>query len=547
MNALNKSIYRNNLFGILCILIVCQQACANPTFIDSPIDVQHYKFTLTLSDDTKLIKGNANVQLKFMKSANTFTLDLTSPKGNQGMLVSTVKHNNTLLKFEHRNNQLKIFLPQKATAGNLYDVDINYEGIPRDGLIISKNSYGDRTFFGDNWPNRAHHWLPVVDYPSDKATCEFVVIAPAKYKVVANGLLKQTRKLETGQLLTHWHQSIAIPTKVMVIGVAKFAVQKVGKYKGVVVSSWVFEQNKTTGFKKYKAALEALKVLSQKIGEYPYEKLANVQSKTRYGGMENASCIFYYEASARGSRSIESLIAHEIAHQWFGNSATEKGWAHIWLSEGFATYMTHVYNEQKYGRKRLVERMRKDKLKVVKYARQTKKPIIAPLPTNLNSLLDANAYQKGGWVLHMLRYVLGDQDFWMGIRNYYKTYRDKNALSEDLQRIMEQVSGKKLDWFFKQWLYQPGQPSLRVQWKYDSDSQELVLAVDQVQNEAYGVFEMPLEIGIRIKKSNKIILKKVQLKKQKKQIIKISFAQTPIQLTLDPNAWILMNTTVTRE
>jgi aminopeptidase N len=482
-----------------------------------------------------------------MKSANTFTLDLTSPKGNQGMLVSTVKHNNTLLKFEHRNNQLKIFLPQKATAGNLYDVDINYEGIPRDGLIISKNSYGDRTFFGDNWPNRAHHWLPVVDYPSDKATCEFVVIAPAKYKVVANGLLKQTRKLETGQLLTHWHQSIAIPTKVMVIGVAKFAVQKVGKYKGVVVSSWVFEQNKTTGFKKYKAALEALKVLSQKIGEYPYEKLANVQSKTRYGGMENASCIFYYEASARGSRSIESLIAHEIAHQWFGNSATEKGWAHIWLSEGFATYMTHVYNEQKYGRKRLVERMRKDKLKVVKYARQTKKPIIAPLPTNLNSLLDANAYQKGGWVLHMLRYVLGDQDFWMGIRNYYKTYRDKNALSEDLQRIMEQVSGKKLDWFFKQWLYQPGQPSLRVQWKYDSDSQELVLAVDQVQNEAYGVFEMPLEIGIRIKKSNKIILKKVQLKKQKKQIIKISFAQTPIQLTLDPNAWILMNTTVTRE
>lgn len=547
MSVFIKSVYQSISFGVLCILMVCQQACATPSLVDSPIDVQHYKFTITLSDDTKLIKGNANVRLKFVQTVNTFVLDLSSPKGSKGMLVSTIKHKKTILRFEHHNNQLKIFLPQKAMAGSVYDVDISYEGIPRDGLIISKNNHGDRTFFGDNWPNRAHHWLPVVDHPSDKATCEFVVVAPAKYKVVANGLLKQTKKLATGQLLTHWSQAIAIPTKVMVIGVAKFAVQKVGKYKGVAVSSWVFEQDKKTGFKKYKAALEALKVLSQKIGEYPYEKLANVQSKTRYGGMENASCIFYYEASARGSRPIESLIAHEIAHQWFGNSATEKDWAHIWLSEGFATYMTHVYNEQKYGRKKLTKRMKTDKLKVVKYARQTKKPIIAPLPANLNSLLDANAYQKGGWVLHMLRYILGDRDFWAGIRNYYKTYRNKNALSVDLQRVMEQTSGKKLDWFFRQWLYQPGQPKLSVKWKYDISSQMLVLSVDQVQNEAYGVFEMPLEIGIRFKKSSKTILKKVQLKKQKKQIIKISLAQPPAQLILDPNAWILMNTTVTRE
>ncbi|EAY29507.1 M1 family metallopeptidase [Microscilla marina] len=542
MKTLISSTFQSITLFLLCI---CQQAGAQHATVASPIDVQHYKFTLTLSDATNAIKGKTTIRFKFTRPATSFMLDLTSSKGTRGMLVSAVTYQKNALKFEHHNNQLKVLLPKQAAKGSTYEVDISYEGVPMDGLIISKNSYGDRTFFGDNWPNRAHHWLPVVDHPSDKATCEFIVIAPAHYKVVANGLLKKVQKLATGQLLTHWYQSILIPTKVMVIGAAKFAVQKVGKYKGVEVSSWVFEQDKQKGFKKYAPALDILKLFSQKIGAFPYEKLASVQSKTRYGGMENASCIFYYEASARNNSSIQSLIAHEIAHQWFGNSATEKEWTHIWLSEGFATYMAHVYNEQKYGRHKLVERMKSDRAKVMNYARQTKKPIMNSLPANLNSLLDANAYQKGSWVLHMLRYVTGDKAFWQGIRTYYKTYRGKNAETAGLQQIMEQASGKKLDWFFKQWLYQPGQPTLRANWSYDASNQQLRLTIQQTQNIAYGLFEMPLDISIQSKQGSKPVVKRMYLKKQKEQVITFPLQQAPSAVTLDPNTWVLMKSIVT--
>lgn len=507
-----------------------------------PVDIQHYKFNITLSDANNIILGKANIQLIFTEKASSFTLDLVNKQITKGMKVSSVKHKNKPLKFTHRNNQLEIFLSKIAKKGTRFEVEIAYQGIPTNGLIIAKNKYGERTFFGDNWPNRAHHWLPVIDHPADKATCEFIVKAPAHYKVVANGLLNKEQKLENNQLLTHWKQSVAIPTKVMVIGVARFAVEQVGKYKGIPVSSWVFARDRQKGFEKYKAALDVLRIIEKKIGTYPYEKLANVQSKTRYGGMENASCIFYYEASARNNEPVESLIAHEVAHQWFGNSASEKEWTHIWLSEGFATYMAHIYNEVKHGREALVARMKNDKRAVTGYAQRTKKPVITQLPKNLNTLLSANAYQKGSWVLHMLRYVVGDKAFWKGIRTYYKTYRNKNALTKDLQAIMEKTSGIKLDWFFKQWLYQPGQPKLKGTWSVSPAKNTLTLHVEQVQNKVYGLYEMPLEIAVKYKKQRKTIVRKISLKKQKEQTITLPLAGVPTQVILDPNAWVLMET-----
>ena len=132
----------------------------------------------------------------------------------------------------------------------------------------------------------------------------------------------------------------------MVFGAADFAVQLAGEHEGIPVSSWIFKEQKEKGFYDYAMALPVLEFFTKNVAPYPYEKLANVQSKTRYGGMENASCIFYYEASVKGDRSSEALIAHEIAHQWFGNSASEANWHHVWLSEGFATYWTHLYFEQ---------------------------------------------------------------------------------------------------------------------------------------------------------------------------------------------------------
>jgi aminopeptidase N len=215
------------------------------------------------------------------------------------------------------------------------------------------------------------------------------------------------------------------------------------------------------------------------IGPYPFEKCGNVQSKTRFGGLENASAIFYYEASV-DSPGIESLMAHELAHQWFGDAATEARWRHLWLSEGFATYMTLCYLENKYGIDTLKKGLQKDRDIVIAFEKERLTPVIdTSIKTDYMQLLNPNSYEKGGWVLHMLRRQLGDTLFWQGISSYYTAYRNKNASSADFEKIMETVSGRNLHAFFHQWLDVPGHPHLTITWKYDSVKKALLIDITQ--------------------------------------------------------------------
>src|SRR5690554_1879840 len=168
--------------------------------------------------------------------------------------------------------------------------------------------------------------------------------------------------------------------------------------------------------------------------------------------MENASSIFYDEHSVTGTRANEGLIAHEVAHQWFGNAATEADWPHLWLSEGFATYLTHVYTEYTYGEDARAAAMAQDRARVAAFAaQQPQRPLVDTAYADPTELLNPNSYQKGGWVLHMLRRHVGDEAFFEGLRTYYTRYRGHNATTADFRRVMEEVSGQDLGAFFAQW------------------------------------------------------------------------------------------------
>ncbi|HEY6900821.1 MAG TPA: M1 family metallopeptidase, partial [Puia sp.] len=392
----------------------------NPT-----IDVQHYDFTLEVSDSSNNIRGEAAITIRFRADAPSFTLDLTRRNSEgKGMTVTSVKEGTKGVRFTQNSTQLLFNVPIKSGDERTYTV--TYEGIPADGLIISNNKFGRRGFFGDNWPNRAHNWLPCVDHPSDKATLDFHITAPDHYTVVANGALKEEKVLGNHKKLTHWKEGVPLSPKVMMIGVADFAVDHPGDALGIPVWNYVFEENKEVGFKSYKYALQILPFYIQHIGPYPFEKCGNVQSKTRFGGLENASAICYFENSVN-SPGVESLMAHEIAHQWFGDAATETQWQYLWLSEGFATYMTHCYLENKYGIDTLKKGMIKDREKLVAFEKKRWTPIVDTTEKeDFMKLLNPNSYEKGGWVLHMLRRRIGDQAFWKGISTYYATYRNKN-------------------------------------------------------------------------------------------------------------------------
>ena len=312
-------------------------------------DIEHYKFELKLSDHTDTIYGTSTIDLTALKQLSLIELDLVQTGDyGFGMTVTTVHENAQEVSFRQENDILYIHHPFES--GHDYQFTIVYQGIPEDGLIIGQNKYGNRTFFGDNWPNRARHWLPSIDHPSDKASVEFVVDAPDHYEVIATGKKIEESSINGGRKLTHYSCSNPMPTKVMVIGVAQFAIKFEAHVHGHEVSSWIYPEDRKTGFDEYAPAVPILQYFIDKIGPYPNTKLANVQSKTRYGGMENAGNIFYFEGSIDGQVDDHNLIAHEIAHQWFGNSASEMDWHHVWLSEGFATYLTDVYIEDHQGR-----------------------------------------------------------------------------------------------------------------------------------------------------------------------------------------------------
>ncbi|KAA3632878.1 MAG: M1 family peptidase [Bacteroidetes bacterium] len=497
------------------------------------IDVQHYAFHLKLSDETDIIEGKADVVVKFLKEGDSFILDLAAIQTTGiGMEVSEILENGKPVPFVHEEESLMIRPADEVVAGAVRSYTITYSGEPSDGLIISKNKFGDRTFFGDNWPDRAHYWLPVVDHPSDKATVEFLVNAPDHYQVVATGRQIEETNLEGGYKFTHYKSEVPMPPKVMVIGVARFAVQLAGFSHGTPVTSWVYPQNREEGFGDYGLAVQVLDYYTERIGTYPNEKLANVQSKTRYGGMENAGNIFYYENSVTGNKDHEALIAHEIVHQWFGNSASELSWHHIWLSEGFATYLTNLYMEDTHGEAIMMERMQQERNQVTRFARRNMVPVVNPKIEDYNQLLNPNSYQKGGWVLHMLRHKLGKEVFWKGIQAYYEKFKLSNALTSDFQAVMEDVSGQNLESFFEQWIFRPGQPVLRKSWKQENGNLEIEITQTQPKP-----FDFSLEIGLNYEDGSTAI-ETVTLG-AKKKTFSIKTDKKVREVILDPNVKLL--------
>ncbi|HVS94793.1 MAG TPA: M1 family metallopeptidase [Mucilaginibacter sp.] len=499
----------------------------------SAIDVQHYDFNIQLNDQNNVIKGKADIDVRFLKDAGSFRIDMVKKNDTgKGMLVSSVTEAGKIVSFQQDADAINIKGTGKTGSEHIYT--ITYSGVPADGLIISTNKFGHRTFFGDNWPDRGHNWLPCVDDPADKATVDFDIIAPKHYDVVANGAKISEKDLPGDLKETHWKESAPLSTKVMVVGVADFAIDHLADVDNIPIYTYVFPENKDVGFAGYAYAKEILPFYINKFGPYAYEKLADVQSKTIFGGLENASCIFYFENSV-GYKDMEALMAHEIAHQWFGDAATETSFAHLWLSEGFATYMTNVYIQNKYGSDIFKERLDDDRRKVLDFEKQRSTAVVdTTVKSNYMQLLNPNSYEKGGWVLHMLHQKLGDKAFWKGIRNYYAKYENSNANTEDLRHIMEEASGQNLEVFFKKWLYTPGVPDIQITWKFDAGKRAVVLDIVQKQQ---SLFEFPLGLSVGGELHNCTV-------KNRTTHVEIPYSEQPASVIADPDVNVLARFTV---
>jgi aminopeptidase N len=472
------------------------------------VDVLDYDLTVTLPDAGSTIDGVAVITLRRLarggqgSQADTLQLDLLD------LRVKSVQVGTRDAAFTHTGGVIRVPLGQTADTVR---VTVTYTGAVKDGLIVSTDSAGRWMAFGDNWPDRARHWIPSVDHPSDKATVTWTVVAPADLKVVANGTLVESALMPQKEdpdghagapialRRTKWRESKPIPTYLMVIAAAPLVEYPLGNTacgyredKGCVpqmVYTLPEQRRILPGY--FTEADSVVTFFARTFGPFVYEKLAHLQSLTRFGGMENASAIFYSDRAFRTNGVGYGLMAHETAHQWFGDAVTEREWPHLWLSEGFATYLAALYTQHSRGDSAFRAEMAGTRRTVLGAAVVAQRPVIDSIETTLTALLNANSYQKGGWVLHMLREEIGDPAFFQGARIYQERFRHGTAVSDDLRAAMELAAARDLKPFFTQWLTRPGFPEIETAWKYEA-SGKLTLTV--TQSAKFGLFTFPLTV-----------------------------------------------------
>ena len=531
--------------NIVAVVVAALASGAVDTYPRQPIDVEHYRFAITLADSTDRIAGVATVRIRLLRTEiRAVTLDLanaTPARQGRGMRVSAVTSRGATLAFAHTADRLTITLERPSTTGDVVEFVVRYEGIPADGLKITQTKYGDRTFFSDDWPDKARQWLPTVDHIADKATMEMDVVAPAHYQVISNGRRVEETDLPGGTRRTVWRESVPIAPWLYTLGVARFAVQEVGEYDGKPIQTWVLAQDRDAGFFDFAVPTrDALAFYSERVGPYSYEKLANVQSNIGGGGMESASAIMYGPASVTGTRSVRwrNVVIHEIAHQWFGNAVTENDWNDVWLSEGFATYFTLLFIEHAYGRDEFAQGLRDSRRTVLDfYAKTPDYRVIHENLSDMSQVTTGMTYQKGSWVLHMLRQRIGDDRFWTGIRDYYARFKDANASTTDFRLAMERASGQDLTAFFQQWLYRGGVPRVEGSWTWDAATKQVV--VELAQSQPGELFQLPVEIGIT-EAGGKTRVERAELSGRSGRFT-FAAEKEPEGLVLDPNVRLLVD------
>ena len=506
----------------------------------------HYNVALVLDDRLSTItSAKAEITIQTLKD-NLTLIDLDFGE----LSVDSVTVNTQQARFEHANGRLNVTIPTPKPRDARMMVTVTYHGAPKDGLILSSDKSGNRSAVGDNWPDRVHHWIPSLDHPSAKATVRFTVTAPERNLVVANGAFDKVETTASGTRTWSYSERSPIPPYCMIIAVGQFALIKPDGPTVTPLSYYVPQADRDFALRGFAPANPSLKLFSETIAPYPYEKLALIVGATRFGGMENSSAIVFGSnlfdprsnsdpvSSVFNLRpGLVSLIAHEVAHQWFGDSVTESTWADIWLSEGFATYFAGLFIQRYEGEQAFRRYMDSQAEVYLNYAKRKRTPLFDTETESLMGLLNGNSYQKGSWVLHMLRGRLGDDAFFKGLRAYYRAHEHATASTEDLRAALEKASNSNLKEFFARWVYAAGHPHYEVLWRWQrGKNRRGVLTINLKQIQPDAPFLDPLQVEIVTAKGTQ----RTTIKPEGRETtISLPTTSQPTRVTIDPDEFVL--------
>jgi aminopeptidase N len=470
-------------------------------------DVLHYLIRTRFDAPNRTVIGDETITLKPLSAGfSSFALDASDMRIESVTLLPSGAE----LKWTQPPDKISISLDRPYAPVDAISVRIRYSATPRGGLIFVP-ARPDTTLskpaqiWTQGEPEYNHHWFPCYDYPDDKATTEQYITTGASEIAISNGALAETTNNPDGTRTFHWVMNQPHSTYLTSLVVGDY-VKLTDAYRPVPLEYYTYHGTEQTALRAFAATPEMMRVFTGLLKyEYPYQRYAQtIVTAYFFGGMENITATTHADSeilvSGEIPASTEELLAHELAHSWFGDLVTCKSWKELWLNEGFATFMEAVFKEHKEGRDAYLVEMRENaRLYLLEDVLRYRRPIVFDRYRNPLELFDATLYQKGAFILHMLREVVGDEIFWKSLNKYLDRHKYGNVETADLQRVFEQTSGKRLDWFFDQWIYKAGYPELSVRYTYNQAARELSLRVEQTQTpdaQTPAVFRLPLEIEL---------------------------------------------------
>lgn len=431
--------------------------------------------------------------------------------------VSSARVNGKDATFDVHDDKLSVRLAQPAKAGEKFEVELKYEGKPTSGLYFILPDKDDPGRAKEIWTQGeaedTHHYIPIYDYPNDRTTSEMILTVPADWLTVSNGRLLNVQDAADGQKTWTWRQSSPVSTYLISFVAGEYE-QKKDSWRNLPVTYNVPRGMEDTIAPTFAHTKEMLDFFSERFGvPYPWDQYAQTAVDDFVAsGMENVSAttlatrdMLRPELAPEKPEAADSLISHEMTHQWFGDLVTCKDWTNTWLNEGFATFGASLWEEHFYGQDSSSYRYWRDQNSWMQSRELFPIPIVTR-DINDSVQYEGNVYDKAGWVIHMLREQLGDEAFFRAVKHYLETYRLQNVVSADLAKAIEESSGTNVDQFFDQWIFGAGAPRFVVRSTYDEAAKKVNLEVTQTQKlDAHvGLFRMPIEVAIATPSGEKL-------------------------------------------
>ena len=511
----------------------------------SDFDVTYYQIRLNINPVDKNISGSVTTKaIAKISGLREITLDFY---GN--MNVDSVFSNGVALSYNHdrTHHKLVITLDGKYGVGEIFAVTVYYHGQPMDvggfHSFTFEEHQGVPIISTLSEPFGAPTWWPCKDNPADKAdSVDIIITVPATLVVASNGILVSEVDNGDGTKTFFWAERYPITTYLVSLAISNYEVFSDYYYypspdssreiDSMEVQYFVYPEDLEKAREDFNVTVDMIEYYSSIFGEYPFIKEKYGMAEFPWGGaMEHQTCTSYGQALIQGNHYYDWVIAHELAHQWFGNLITMKWWSHIWLNEGFASYAEALWAENVGGREAYHEYMNSLDRGIFPTS------IFVYDSTNIRSLFDRTVYDKGAWVLHMLRHIIGDTSFFRAMMTYRENYMFGNATTEDFRKICEAEYGADLDWFFKQWIYGRYRPSYEYSWSeaVEGSDHVVTLTLNQVQTNT-GVFKMPLDIVLSTESGDTTIVVWDSLKTQTFQFV---LSEEVTDIKIDPEGWVL--------